>query len=97
MQAPADAFGNLLHEAWLLKRQMNSSVSNSFVDDIYSKAIQCGAIGGKLLGAGGSGYLLVYAHESCQSDIKDIFSEDGIIQEEFQYSHEGLQTWDVPE
>ena len=55
------AFGFLLHEAWEAKRSLSSQVSNTDVDDIYDVACRSGAIGGKLLGAGGGGFFLVFA------------------------------------
>src|ERR1700741_4061003 len=47
------AFGELLHEAWQAKRSLSGEVSNSYVDDLYEQARRAGAIGGKLIGAGG--------------------------------------------
>ena len=60
-------FGKLLHENWLLKRQLASGVTNSFVDEAYETGIRAGALGGKLLGAGGGGFLLFY----CEPDSHD--------------------------
>ena len=66
-----DAIGPLLHEAWLLKREVADGVSNTDVDAIYDRGRAAGATGGKLLGAGGSGYLAFYvpaeAHERFHS------------------------------
>lgn len=53
-------FGELLHESWMLKRQLTSKVSPEFIDKIYDKARAAGAIGGKLLGAGGGGFMLFF-------------------------------------
>jgi D-glycero-alpha-D-manno-heptose-7-phosphate kinase len=53
-------FGRLLHESWMLKRQISASISPGFIDDIYDKARKAGAIGGKLLGAGGGGFMLFF-------------------------------------
>ena len=53
-------FGRLLHESWLEKKCLSSSITNSNIDEIYNKAIKYGAIGGKLLGAGGGGFFLFY-------------------------------------
>lgn len=57
---PMDDLGPLLHEAWALKREVAAGVSNPDVDDQYARGIAAGATGGKLLGAGGSGYLAFY-------------------------------------
>jgi D-glycero-alpha-D-manno-heptose-7-phosphate kinase len=53
-------FGELLHEAWMLKKQLSNKIAPSFIDDIYAKARDAGAIGGKLLGAGGGGFMLFF-------------------------------------
>lgn len=53
-------FGKLLHETWMLKRQISASISPTFIDDIYNKARKAGAVGGKLLGAGGGGFMLFF-------------------------------------
>jgi D-glycero-alpha-D-manno-heptose-7-phosphate kinase len=53
-------FGRLLHETWQLKRQLSKNVSPTFIDDIYARAQRAGAIGGKLLGAGGGGFMLFF-------------------------------------
>ena len=53
-------FGKLLHESWLEKKSLSSAITNSSIDEIYNTAIQKGALGGKLLGAGGGGFFLFY-------------------------------------
>jgi D-glycero-alpha-D-manno-heptose-7-phosphate kinase len=53
-------FGALLHEGWMLKRRLSSKITTPWIDDVYERARQAGAIGGKLLGAGGGGFLLLY-------------------------------------
>jgi D-glycero-alpha-D-manno-heptose-7-phosphate kinase len=56
-----DEFGRLLHEGWTFKRQLSPTVSNPTIDALYQQAIDAGALGGKLLGAGGTGFMLFYA------------------------------------
>jgi len=55
-----DDFGKLLHESWLRKKTLSNKITSSTIDDIYNKAIKKGSLGGKLLGAGGGGFLLLY-------------------------------------
>ena len=55
-----DDFGRLLHEAWIEKKALSKIMTNSRINSIYDEAMNCGAIGGKLLGAGGGGFLLMY-------------------------------------
>ena len=64
-------FGKLLHEAWMLKRDLTSHISNSDIDDIYETARKAGALGGKLLGAGGGGFMLLFARPEIQPKIKE--------------------------
>ncbi|HLJ10008.1 MAG TPA: GHMP kinase [Planctomycetaceae bacterium] len=63
-------FGQLLHEAWLAKRSLSAQVSNPEVDELYSRAQDGGAIGGKLTGAGGGGFLLLFVPPEKQDAVK---------------------------
>lgn len=63
-------FGRLLNEAWMIKRGLSDKVSSSYIDDLYETAINAGAIGGKILGAGGGGFLLLFAPPEKHSRIK---------------------------
>ncbi|MEK7533840.1 MAG: GHMP kinase [Patescibacteria group bacterium] len=69
-----DNFGKILHENWLLKKQMAEGITNSQVDKWYKAALKNGATGGKLLGAGGGGFLLFYAPEEKHEKIKNSLS-----------------------
>lgn len=64
-----DGFGEVLHMGWTLKKTLAAGISNPKIDSWYDKARRHGAIGGKLLGAGGGGFLLLYAHPDCHSEI----------------------------
>ncbi len=66
-----EAFGRLLHENWQLKRTLSSKIAPPAVDQIYDQAQQAGAIGGKLLGAGGGGFMLIFAKPELHSSIKE--------------------------
>jgi D-glycero-alpha-D-manno-heptose-7-phosphate kinase len=61
-----DGFGRLLHEAWLLKKTLASKISSDFIDAHYKKGLEAGALGGKLAGAGGGGFLLFYCPPRAQ-------------------------------
>ena len=65
-----DAMGEILHQNWLLKKTLASGISNPAIDEAYDKAINAGAIGGKLLGAGGGGFLLFYVPLEKQESVK---------------------------
>jgi len=64
-------FGELLHEAWQAKRSLSARVSNSQVDEIYQSALAAGAIGGKLTGAGGGGFMLLFVPPGKQREVRD--------------------------
>ena len=66
-----DHFGHLLHEYWLLKKQLSQGISTSSIDTIYDTAIKNGAIGGKLLGAGHSGFMLFYCQKENQPKLRE--------------------------
>ncbi|MBN2105276.1 kinase [bacterium] len=63
-------FGDLLHEAWSRKKEISDKISTPQIDNIYNKAREAGAIGGKLIGAGGGGFLLLFAQPEKHSNIK---------------------------
>jgi D-glycero-alpha-D-manno-heptose-7-phosphate kinase len=69
-------FGKLLHESWKLKRELSEGVTTSLVDEIYQAALSEGALGGKLLGAGGGGFMLIFArpedHPKIKNRLKDL-------------------------
>ena len=65
-----DEFGRLLHESWQLKRGLSSGISTNAIDAVYQKALQAGALGGKLLGAGGGGFLLFYVEPEKQAGVR---------------------------
>ncbi len=67
-------FGRLLHETWLMKRSLSDKVSNDHIDGAYTAALQAGAYGGKLLGAGGGGFMLIFAPPERRQAISDALS-----------------------
>jgi len=66
-----DDFGRMLDESWKIKRKLANGITNSEIDEIYKTGIKAGAIGGKLLGAGGGGFMLFYADAEAQPKIKE--------------------------
>ncbi|MFC0050188.1 GHMP family kinase ATP-binding protein [Rheinheimera tilapiae] len=67
--------GLLLNDAWKLKRELADGVSNSMIDDIYNAGIKAGALGGKLLGAGGGGFMMFFAPPHTHADIRQALSK----------------------
>lgn len=67
--------GRLLHESWLLKKSLSSKVSTGFIDNIYSRGMASGALGGKILGAGGGGFILFFVKSDERERLKQGLSE----------------------
>ena len=84
-----DDFGSLLDEAWQKKRSLSKLVSNAQVDEIYTSAISSGALGGKLSGAGGGGFLLLYVPINRQSNVKKKLSK--LLHVPFSFESNGSQ------
>jgi D-glycero-alpha-D-manno-heptose-7-phosphate kinase len=70
-----DNVGYLLHESWILKKNLSDSISSNNIDQLYDSCMSLGADGGKLLGAGGGGFLLIYAKPDIKKKIKNFFSD----------------------
>ena len=81
--------GKLLNDFWQIKRSLSTSVSNPKIDKLYQRALSCGALGGKLLGAGGGGFILLFVPQSHQAKVKKEFSK--LIHVPFKFEHEGSQ------
>ncbi len=69
-----DSFGRLLHETWTLKRGLTGAISTSAIDRIYDDAIRAGALGGKLLGAGGAGFMVFVVPSDRQAQVREALS-----------------------
>lgn len=70
-----DAVGALLHESWLLKKKLASRISNPALDGMYETARKAGALGGKISGAGGGGFLLLYCPNGSQEKVRDALQD----------------------
>ena len=66
-----DSLGKMLHQSWLLKKQLAAQISNPDIDDLYALAIKAGATGGKISGAGGGGFLLLYCPYEKQQSVRE--------------------------
>ena len=66
-----DAMGELLHENWMLKRSLAAGITNPLIDETYEVAMKAGATGGKLLGAGGAGFMLFYVPEEKHDAVRN--------------------------
>jgi D-glycero-alpha-D-manno-heptose-7-phosphate kinase len=70
-RASLDAFGKLLHQNWKIKRTLSNKITNPRIDEIYESARRAGAIGGKILGAGGGGFILFFVKPELQHRVKE--------------------------
>jgi D-glycero-alpha-D-manno-heptose-7-phosphate kinase len=85
--APIEDFGHLLHQNWEYKRSLSDRVSTPEIDEIYSAAKRAGAIGGKILGAGGGGFLLLFAKPEMQPQIRAALK--GLVHVPFKFETSG--------
>jgi D-glycero-alpha-D-manno-heptose-7-phosphate kinase len=81
-------FGLLLRESWEVKRSLTKNISNQRIDDIFDLAMKNGAIGGKLLGAGGGGFVLFFVEPHFQQGVKNAL---GLLHVPFSFENTGSQ------
>jgi D-glycero-alpha-D-manno-heptose-7-phosphate kinase len=85
--------GELLNDSWEKKKLLNSGVSNPKIDELYNAGLDNGAIGGKLLGAGGAGYLLFFYHPNRRRQLRTALEELGGEMVDFNFESGGTKTW----
>jgi D-glycero-alpha-D-manno-heptose-7-phosphate kinase len=85
------SFGTLLDEAWHAKKKFSSRISNARIDQLYALARQHGASGGKITGAGGGGFLLLYCEPSCQEAVRNAMAAEGIHEMTLRFDFHGAQ------
>ncbi len=91
-----DDFGLLLDKSWKLKRSTGNKISTNQIDEIYERAINAGVLGGKLLGAGGGGFMLFYVPEEKQENVKEALKD--LLMVPFKFEDEGTSViYYVPE
>jgi D-glycero-alpha-D-manno-heptose-7-phosphate kinase len=95
LQRRLGEFGDLMNTAWEAKKRMSQRISNERIDELYESARAAGAVGGKVTGAGGGGYLLLYCGEDRKHEVAARMSELGAGVEEFAFEQAGLRTWRV--
>jgi D-glycero-alpha-D-manno-heptose-7-phosphate kinase len=88
-------FGLGLDFAWNLKKQFSNKISNKELDELYSYAIDKGAIGGKLLGAGGGGFFMFFVENSLKNSFLISMKQRGYNETQFQFDEKGMQSWTI--
>lgn len=91
------SFGELLGKAWNLKKKLNPSITNERIDKIYDAAISSGAVGGRIIGAGGGGHMLFYCESNKEQNVVSRLQEWGVNIIDFSFTNTGLETWEVNE
>ena len=84
-----DEFAALLHYSWQEKRRLAPNLSSAFIDQWYDLALQCGALGGKITGAGGGGFLMLYCPEEAQEAVTSALEEGGLKRMNFHFDYQG--------
>jgi D-glycero-alpha-D-manno-heptose-7-phosphate kinase len=97
LQHRLNDFGDLLDSAWQSKKNLSPKISNSKIDEVYEEARNQGALGGKMTGAGGGGYMLFYCLFEKKHKVAAALRKLGVVATEFGFDHRGLQTWRVHE
>lgn len=82
-------FGKLLHESWQCKRSLSDKITTGQIDDVYARALRAGALGGKLLGAGGGGFVLIYAEPDRKPAVRKAL--EGLLEVPFRFETLGSQ------
>ena len=91
-----DDFGRLLDKTWRLKKQTGKNISKNSIDELYEKGMKAGALGGKLLGAGGGGFLLFYVKNDKQNAVREALID--LMEVPFKFENDGAQViYCVPE
>jgi D-glycero-alpha-D-manno-heptose-7-phosphate kinase len=92
-----DEFGKILHESWVVKQSLNEKISNEEIERLYQFSIKNGAIGGKLLGAGGGGFLLLFAKPLERMELINKLTHIGAEIVPFRFEKTGIVAWEVVE
>lgn len=97
LKGKLDDFGTLLHHAWLNKKKMAQQISNPQIDELYQVARENGALGGKITGAGGGGYMFFYSEFGKKHVLAEKLEQHGAQVVNFNFEAGGIQTWGVRE
>jgi D-glycero-alpha-D-manno-heptose-7-phosphate kinase len=89
-------FAGLLDDAWREKKRMSPKITTSFIDEAYAEARRAGALGGKVTGAGGGGYMLFYCEFRRKHRVAEVLARMGGEVTEFAFAAQGLTTWSMP-
>jgi D-glycero-alpha-D-manno-heptose-7-phosphate kinase len=95
LRGEVDDIGKILHDGWMHKKQMADGISNASIDSIYETALQSGATGGKISGAGGGGFMIFYAPYIHKYELIRKLNAFGGTVMNYNLTTEGLTTWTI--
>jgi D-glycero-alpha-D-manno-heptose-7-phosphate kinase len=84
-------FGELMHEHWMAKKRISDKMSNFRIDEIYEAARASGALGGKIMGAGGGGFFMFYCENSNKYKLRKVMQENGLRELRYHFDFEGTK------
>lgn len=84
-----DEFGSLLHSHWLAKRSLTNSISNGIIDKLYERGLKAGATGGKVIGAGGGGFLIFYCENGRKNELRKEMMNAGLKEIKIRFDFQG--------
>jgi D-glycero-alpha-D-manno-heptose-7-phosphate kinase len=86
-------FGELLGAVWESKKRLSPRITTPTIDEAYAAALEAGALGGKVVGAGGGGFMIFYCRPRHRHRVEERLGVLGLKPTEFAFDHEGLRTW----
>jgi len=95
LKGKTDQVGEILNYGWEFKKKIAEGISNPLIDEIYETALNCGALGGKISGAGGGGFMMFYCPGNSKYRVIEALEKFGGEFKKYQFTHYGLKTWRV--
>ena len=90
-----DKFGQLLHDAWSIKKRVSTGITNDRINNIYDTVVEAGAIGGKISGAGGGGFMMFFCDPANRFRVQNAIREAGCEPVDLQFVQDGLTVWPI--
>lgn len=95
LKGEVNEIGQILDYGWQQKKQMASNITNPEIDQLYTKAINSGATGGKISGAGGGGFMFFYCPGTVRHQVIDMLNQNGGQVKRYEFVTQGLQSWTI--
>ena len=95
LKSDLNSIGEILHEGWQVKKQLAKGISNEQIDEIYEEARKAGALGGKISGAGGGGFMFFYCPQNTRFNVIKTLTQFGGMITPFQFTKSGLSSWSI--